>query len=169
MTFSAATFATSDLCDAHEDRLDVGLLRVLPPGFLSFGKEPRFYGQAVTVRAFEDSALVRSVLDHPGAGRVLAIDGGGSRRCAVVGAQLAALAQVNGWAGIVLDGCVRDIEELNAGGVGIRAIAVHPRKCPRAGTGLRDIRLSVGGIDISPGNWIYADSDGVLVSDEPLH
>ena len=169
MTFSADSFATSDLCDAHEDWLEMGTLRVVPPGFLAFGGKPRFHGQAVTVRAFEDNSLVRSLLDHPGYGRVLVVDGGGSRRCALVGAQLAGLAHVNGWAGMILDGCVRDAEELNQGGVGIRAIAVNPRKCQREGIGLRDIRLSIAGVTISPGNWIYADGDAILVSDEPLH
>jgi regulator of ribonuclease activity A len=163
-----SAFATTDLCDDHPELLDDGSLAVLPPVFRHFGLRVRFAGPAVTLRVFEDNALVRATLETPGEGRVLVIDGGGSLRRALVGGQLALLAQNNGWAGIVVDGCVRDTEELDACDVGIRALAAIPRRSARNGVGERDIRVQVAGVTVAPGHWVYADADGILVCDRPL-
>lgn len=162
------TFATTDICDAHEDKLAAGTLAVLPPVFQSFGKQGKFSGPAVTLKVFEDNALVRSTLETAGNGHVLVIDGGGSLRCALVGGNLGALAEKNGWAGIVVNGCVRDSQEINACNIGVRAIALHPQKSVKKGVGDVNIRVSIAGVAINPGDWIYADADGVLVAAQNL-
>lgn len=158
------TFATCDLCDANEDKLADGSLHVLPPLFEKFGRHIRFSGPARTLKVFEDNVLVRAALETPGEGCVLVVDGGGSLRCALVGGNLGVLAQKNGWAGIIVHGCVRDSAELNQCEVGIRALATHPRRSIRKGAGDRDLAVDIAGVTVRPGDWIYADEDGVLVS-----
>ena len=158
------TFATTDLCDAHEDKLVAGTLRVLDPVLRPYGGAVRFAGPAATLRIFEDNSLVRTALEQDGAGRVLVVDGGDSLRCALVGGNLGALAEKNGWAGIVVDGCVRDSAELRACNVGVLALATHPRKSDKRGVGERDVPVTLLGARIAPGEWIYSDTDGVLVS-----
>jgi regulator of ribonuclease activity A len=158
------TFATTDLCDDHPEQLSDGRLAVLPPLFRHFGKRIKFRGPATTLKVFEDNALVRTVLETPGGGKVLVIDGGASLRCALVGGQLALLAQDNGWSGIVVNGCVRDSDEINACEIGVRALAAHPQKSSKHGVGERDARVVIGGVGIAPGDWIYADADGILVA-----
>ncbi len=158
------TFATCDLCDANEDRLADGSLHVLPPVFRDFGKHARFAGPARTLKVFEDNVLVRAALETPGEGSVLVVDGGGSLRCALVGGNLGALAQKNGWAGIVVYGCVRDSAELKQCEIGIRALATHPRRSIRKGVGERDLAVDIAGVSVRPGDWVVADEDGMLVS-----
>lgn len=162
------TFSTCDICDANEDKLAEGLLSALPPVFRSFGGQPSFSGPAATLKVFEDNVLVRSTLETQGNGRVLVIDGGGSMRCALVGGNLGVLAEKNGWAGIVVNGCIRDTEEVNACNIGVRALATHPQRSVRKGVGDSNLRVSIAGVAVSPGDWIYADVDGVLVSREKL-
>jgi regulator of ribonuclease activity A len=162
------TFATCDICDAHEDKLAGGALAVLPPVFKSYGKQSTFSGPATTLKVFEDNVLVRSTLETAGNGHVLVIDGGGSLRCALVGGNLGVLAEKNGWAGIIVHGCIRDAEEINACNIGVRALATHPQRSVRKGVGDSNIRVSIAGVAINPGDWIYADADGVLVAREKL-
>ena len=157
-------FSTCDLCDAHADAIAAGALTVLPPMFIGFGAKRAFAGPAHTLKVFEDNALVRSTLESPGQGRVLVIDGGGSVRSALVGGNLAMLAVKNDWAGIVVFGAVRDVAELDACKVGIRALALNPQRSARKGVGDVNLRVMVAGVAVSPGNWIYADADGILVS-----
>lgn len=159
---------TCDICDTHEDKLVDGSLTVLATVFRSFGKRQRFAGPARTLKVFEDNVLVRAALETPGEGSVLVVDGGGSLRCALVGGNLGKLAEQNGWAGILVNGCVRDSVELSACDVGIRALATHPRRSVRKGAGERDLVVDVAGVSIRPGDWIYADEDGVLVSTAKL-
>ncbi len=161
-------FATTDLCDDNQQLLDDGRLAVLPPVFRHFGRHSQFSGRVVTLKVFEDNALVRAVLETPGNGNVLVIDGGASLRSALVGGQLALLAQDNGWAGIVVDGCVRDSDEINACDIGVRALAAHPKKSSKKGAGERNIRVFIAGVPVNPGDWIYADADGVLVAQQKL-
>ncbi|MDR3479715.1 MAG: ribonuclease E activity regulator RraA [Burkholderiaceae bacterium] len=156
--------ATTDLCDAHESRLADGSLRVLPPLFQRFGKRAGFYGPAVTLKVFEDNALVRSTLETPGAGQVLVIDGGASLRCALVGGQLGVLAEKNAWAGIVVNGCIRDSVEIDACDIGVRALALSPRRAAKKGVGERNVPVTIAESIVEPGNWIYVDADGILVS-----
>ena len=162
------TFATTDLCDDNAALLDDGRLAVLPPVFRPFGKHIQFYGRVTTLKVFEDNALVRAVLQTQGNGKVLVIDGGGSLRRGLVGGQLALLAQDNGWAGIVVDGCIRDSDEINSCEIGVRALALHPQKSSKAGAGERDLRVFISGVPVSPGDWIYADADGILVAQQKL-
>ncbi|MGH8806970.1 MAG: ribonuclease E activity regulator RraA [Noviherbaspirillum sp.] len=162
------TFATCDICDANEDKLAAGTLAVLPPVFQKFGKRAAFCGQARTLKVFEDNVLVRATLETPGNGDVLVVDGGGSLRCALVGGNLGVLAEKNGWAGIIVSGCIRDSDEINACEIGVRALATHPQRSVRKGAGDRDLAVTITGVTVRPGNWIYADADGVLVASEKL-
>lgn len=162
------TFATTDLCDAHPQQLEAGTLAVLPPVFRAFGQRVSFSGCATTLKVFEDNALVRATLEAPGNGHVLVVDGGASLRRALVGGQLALLAQNNGWAGIVVNGCVRDSDEINACAIGVRALAVHPQRSGRTGSGERNVKVWIAGVAVSPGDWMYADADGVLVAQDKL-
>ena len=162
------SFSTCDLCDAHAERLAAGTLAALPPVFTAFGKRRAFSGPAGTLKVFEDNALVRSTLERAGQGRVLVIDGGGSLRSALVGGNLGVLAVTNGWAGIIVYGAIRDSVELDACDTGIRALALHPQRSARKGVGDTDVRVMIAGVAVVPGNWIYADEDGILVSHEAL-
>ncbi|OWW21286.1 ribonuclease E activity regulator RraA [Noviherbaspirillum denitrificans] len=161
-------FATCDICDANEDKIAAGTLSALPPVFQKFGKRTAFSGQAATLKVFEDNVLVRAALETPGNGRVLVVDGGGSLRCALVGGNLGVLAEKNGWAGILVNGCIRDSEEINGCDIGVRALATHPQRSIRKGVGDKDLRVSIAGVAINPGDWIYADADGVLVAAQKL-
>lgn len=157
------SFQTTDLCDAHSDHL-----RVVAPMFKQFGGQVKFSGQVVTLKLFEDNSLVRDTLAKPGAGRVLVVDGGGSLRRALVGGNLAASAARNGWAGIVVNGCVRDAAELNAEQVGIRALALMPLPTEKRGEGLAEVAVQIQGVWVRPGDWLYADADGIVVSSQAL-
>jgi regulator of ribonuclease activity A len=168
---SAATGAvfvpTCDLCDAHKGD-DSGRFRVLPPVFRSLGGRQRFAGQVATVKCFEDNTPVKQAVESPGEGRVLVVDGGGSLRRALVGGNLAAAAARNGWAGVVVDGCVRDAAELAACDVGILALALMPLPTERRTEGLKDVAVQIQGVWVRPGDWLCADEDGVVVADRPL-
>jgi regulator of ribonuclease activity A len=129
---------------------------------IALGKRVRFVGSAVTLKLFEDNSLLAQAVKKPGDGRVLVVDVGGSRRCAVFGGNLAALAASNRWAGVLIDGCVRDVDEINAD-LGVRALALHPRRSVKRGVGQRDLVVAVPGTTVLPGEWIYADADGVLI------
>lgn len=159
---------TTDICDANEDKIAQGTLRVVEPMFKSWGKHSQFFGQAHTLKVFEDNTLVRSALEEDGTGKVLVVDGGGSKRCALVGGNLAVLAEKNNWAGIVVYGCVRDTLEMNACHIGVRALDAHPQKSQKRGSGHVNIDVALGQTVVRPGNWIYVDEDGVLVSDSSL-
>jgi regulator of ribonuclease activity A len=150
---------TADLCDQHGDRVAVAA-----PIFRSFGGRARFAGAVATLECFEDNSLVRAMLEEPGAGRVLVVDGGGSLRCALVGGNLAVLAQRSGWAGIVVHGCVRDSAELARVDIGILALATHPRRSEKRGIGRRDVAIAFADVAFRPGGWICADEDGLVVA-----
>jgi regulator of ribonuclease activity A len=157
------SLATTDLCDAHEDKV-----RVAAPIFCSFGGKAAFHGRIATLKLFEDNGLVRKMLDTPGDGRVLVIDGGGSLRCALLGDQLAALAVKNGWAGIVIWGCIRDSAAIGRMELGVLALATHPQKTVKKNLGDAGITVSFAGIDFVPGEWLYAEEDGLIVSASSL-
>ena len=158
-----AAFSTCDFCDAHKGDT-TGAFRVLPPAFRPFGGVAHFSGPVSTVKCHEDNTQVKAAVESPGQGRVLVVDGGGSLRRALVGGNLAAAAARNGWAGLVVDGCVRDVAELNAAAVGIRALALMPMPTERRGEGQRDVDVQVQGVWVRPGDWLYADADGIVVS-----
>ena len=162
MNTSAKDFATCDLCDAHKNDSD-GAFRVLPPVFRDFGGKLKFSGLVSTVKCFEDNSLVKAAVDSPGLGRVLVVDGGGSLRRALVGGNLGAAAAKNGWVGVVVDGCVRDAAELAACAVGIRALALMPLPTEKRNQGQRDVPVQMQGVWVRPGDWLYADADGIVV------
>lgn len=156
--------ATCDLCDAHKGDSD-GRFRVLPPVFVDFGARKRFQGPVSTVKCFEDNSLLKAAVESPGDGRVLAVDGGGSLRRALLGGNLGAAAAKNGWAGLVIDGAVRDVTELAASDIGIRALAPVPLPTERRGEGQRDVAVRIQGVWVRPGDWLVADADGIVVLD----
>ncbi|MCP3136506.1 ribonuclease E activity regulator RraA [Pyxidicoccus xibeiensis] len=158
-------FKTADLCDAHSGTAH---FQVAEPGFLDYGGHRSFAGPISTVRAPEDNSLVRKALEEPGQGRVLVVDGGGSRRCALVGDQLAALAQKNGWAGVVVNGCIRDSEDVGRTAIGVKALGTHPLKSSKRNEGQRDVEVRFAGVTFQPGHHLYADADGIVVSAVPL-
>ena len=165
------SFATCDLCDAHKDD-GSGALRALPPVFRDFGGVRQFCGPVVTVKCFEDNSMVKTAVESSGyletpagrVGKVLVVDGGGSLRRALLGGNLGAAAARNGWAGVVIDGCVRDVRELAVLGLGIRALACMPLPTDKRGAGQPDIALQIQGVWVRPGDWLYADEDGIVLS-----
>ena len=154
---------TADLIDTHASDLQ---LVHLP--FRAFGLRQSFAGQAQTVKCFEDNTLIRAELEKPGKGRVLVIDAAGSTRVAVMGDMLAALAIENDWAGVVLNGAIRDSVEIDNMNILIFALATSPVKSAKDGHGKVGGKICLGGVDISPQTWIYADRDGVLASSRQL-
>ncbi|HEX6362937.1 MAG TPA: ribonuclease E activity regulator RraA [Albitalea sp.] len=163
---TAPDFSTCDLCDVHKQDTS-GAFRVLPPVFQSYGARRRFAGVVSTVKCFEDNSLVKAALDEPGRQRVLVVDAGGSLRRAVVGGNLGAAAARNGWAGVVVHGCVRDVAELADCEVGIRALGLMPLPTEKRNTGERDVAVQIAGVWVRPGDWLYADEDGMVVMAEP--
>lgn len=154
---------TPDLCDRFGDAVAVA-----EPLFLDFGGRPSFAGRIETVRVREDNALVRKILESEGEGRVLVVDGGGSRRCALVGGRLAALAATNGWSGLVVNGCVRDVGEIGIAAVGVKALAACPKPPSKTGAGERGVPVSFAGVTFTPGHLIWGDEDGLVVGGPEL-
>ena len=158
------TTATTDLSDAHPEA------QVCEPIFGDFGGELAFHGPIKILKVFEDNALVRATLETPGEGRVLVVDGGGSTRCALVGGNLGQLAVKNHWAGIVVYGYIRDSEEIAGQTVGVKALGTHPRKSEKGlHSAQADRVVSFAGVVFRPGAWLYADADGIVVADGPIH
>ena len=156
--------ATADICDAHPDAV-----KVCQIPFRSFGKITAFHGPIRTLSVLDDNALVRQTLERPGQGAVLVVNGGGSLKRALVGDNLARLAIDNGWAGIIVHGAIRDSGVIDGMGVGIRALGTVPLRADRDAIGEIDIPTAFGGVIFTPGDWLYADADGVVVSAERLH
>jgi regulator of ribonuclease activity A len=154
---------TTDLSDAHPDDVQIP-----EPIFGDFGGEVKFHGPIATVKTFEDNTLVRAALETPGNGRVLVVDGGGSMRCALLGDNLAKLAIDNNWKGIVINGCLRDSESIGELPIGVKALAVHPRKSLKKNYGWSEVPVSFAGVTFTPGHWLYADMDGMIVSAKKL-
>lgn len=157
------SFSTCDLCDAHKSDA-TGAFRVLPPVWRDFGAVKRFAGPVATVKCFEDNSPVKAAVESAGEGRVLVVDGGASLRRALLGGNLGAAAARNGWAGVVIDGCVRDVAELAACQTGIRALASMPLPTERREEGQRDLAVRIQGVWVWPGDWLYADEDGMVVT-----
>lgn len=155
--------ATADLCDAFPDRVRVAL-----GVFRDWGGISAFAGPIETVRVLENNALVRQALEGDGGGRVLVVDGGASHRTALVGGNLAVLAKENGWAGLVINGCVRDSAEIAVTPLGVKALGTSPMRPAKAGDGERGVPVTFAGVTFVPGHWLYADSDGVVVSESEL-
>ena len=156
-------FKTADLCDEFEQSV-----RVAEPLLRDYGGSTSFYGSLITVKVFEDNVLVREALETDAQGRVLVVDGGGSTRCALLGDRLAQLAHENGWAGIVVDGCIRDSDEISRIPVGVKARHAVPKKSTKRGIGERDVPVRFAGLTFTPGHYLYADQDGIVVADRDL-
>ena len=156
-------FVLPDLCDQYGDSL-----RVLSPMLKNFGGNNCFHGKISTIKCHEDNSFVADAVKEEGDGFVLVVDGGGSLRCALLGDNLAAIAASNSWAGIIVFGCVRDVAALKDISLGIQAIAPHPVKSVKRQVGLRDVEVSFGGVSFIPGHYVYADDNGVIVSEAEL-
>lgn len=157
------TTKTADLYDSYGDSLQVA-----SPGFRDFGRRDGFCGPIATVKVFEDNSLVRAALEKPGNGRVLVVDGGGSMHCAVVGDLLAQLAIDNDWAGMIVNGCIRDAAEIDEMDIGIKALATNPVRSEKRGKGQSEVTVVFAGLVFEPGQYVYADRDGIVVSEKDL-
>ncbi len=153
---------TPDLCDDNAD------LQVLEPMLSGYGGRAVFGGEIVTVKCFEDNSFVKEQLGKPGGGKVLVVDGGGSLRRALLGDLIAASAVNNGWEGVILYGCVRDVCQLAEMDLGVQALAAIPLKTERRGVGELNVPVSFGGVTFRPGDYVYADDNGVVVSPRVL-
>jgi len=156
-------FHTADLCDAHADELEIAR-----PLFRHYGARRRFHGRVATITAFEDNSLVRETLATGAEGRVLVVDGAGSTRVALLGDRLGALAVENGWQGLVIYGCVRDSEALAQLPLGVLALGACPLKSRKQGRGSADVPVRFAGLTIRPGQYLYADVDGVVLARRDL-
>ena len=156
------SWAVADISDQHPE----APIAIAP--FADYGAKTTFFGPISTVKVFEDNVLVRAALEEPGEGRVLVVDGGGSRRCALVGDRLAALARDNGWAGVIVYGCIRDCAVIQTMDVGIKALGTSPKRSVKRGEGHRDAAVAFAGVRWSPGHYAYGDRDGIIVLDRPF-
>ena len=156
--------STPDLCDQYPQ-----LVRVADPLFTNYGARKQFYGPLVTVKCFEDNAKVKELVATAGRGRVLVVDGGGSMRRALLGDMLAEQASSNGWSGFIIYGCIRDVDEIMQTDIGVQALGVHPIKTAKKGIGEIDIAVTFAGICFRPGDFCYADNNGIAVSSTALN
>lgn len=153
------TLSLPDLCDEYLDELSVA-----QPLFKDFGGRSKFHGEIVTVSCFEDNSMVRDLVGSEGAGRVIVVDGGGSMRRALLGDLLAAKAAKNGWQGLLINGCVRDVEILETIDLGVKALGAHPVKTEKRGVGQVNVPVEFAGMKIYPGDFLYADVNGVAIA-----
>lgn len=153
---------TPDICDDHPE------VQVVEPGFQNFGGVEAFGGEVVTVKCFEDNSVVKEQVGKPGNGCVMVVDGGGSKRAALLGDMLAENAAANGWAGLVIYGCIRDVDVIRKTELGVQALGTHPRKTDKKGIGELNVPVTFGGVTFQPGQYIYADNNGIVVSETKL-
>lgn len=156
------TYVTPDLCDEHPE------VQVVEPMFGNFGGVENFGGEIVTVKCFEDNSVVKKLVDEPGKGKVMVVDGGGSLRAALLGDMLAEKAAANEWEGIIIYGCIRDVDVIGETQLGVQALATHPRKTEKRGLGDHNVPVTFGGVTFVPGQYVYADNNGVIVSEKAL-
>jgi regulator of ribonuclease activity A len=159
------TFSTAQLCDSY---FEEGHLQIADPLFNIYGANKLFSGHVTTLKTFEDDNLLRSILEEKVNNRVLVIDGGGSRRCALFDAAMAKRAIENGWQGLVVYGCIRDAALINELPIGVRALTTHPLKSHKKDHGERDVVLSFAGINFKKDQYLYADTDGIIVTETML-
>lgn len=155
-------YVTPDLCDAYPD------VAVVEPIFANFGGRDSFGGQIVTVKCFEDNSVVKAQVEQPGKGKVMVVDGGGSLRRAMLGDMLAARAADNGWEGIIIYGCVRDVDVLADINLGVQALGSHPMKTEKRNIGDLNVEVTFGGVTFRPGEYVYADNNGIIVATHEL-
>jgi regulator of ribonuclease activity A len=157
------TVSVPDICDDYPDET-----AVLQPLFKDFGARRKFCGEIVTVKCFEDNSLVKELVGQGGNGRVIVVDGGGSMRRALLGDLLAAQAADNGWQGLLINGCVRDVEILSEINLGVKALSAHPVKTDKRGEGQRNVPVEFAGQKIVPGRYLYSDANGVVIASRDL-
>ncbi len=155
---------TTDLCDSYTDKVHVAE----PIGFKHYGGAKLFNGIIETVKCFEDNSLVRKALEQPGEGKILVVDGGGSMRCALLGDMLGELGVKNKWSGIIIYGCLRDSAAIATLQLGVMALATIPLKSNKRNEGQQNIPVRFAGVDFMPGEFVYCDEDGIIVSKESL-
>ena len=155
--------STPDLCDQYPE-----LVRVVEPMLSNFGGREQFCGQITTIKCFEDNSLVKQLVGTSGEGRVIVVDAGGSLRRACLGDMLAEQAASNGWAGLIIYGCIRDVDQIRAIDIGVQALGVHPMKTDKKGVGELNIPVTFGGVTFAPKDYVYADNNGIILSAEPL-
>ena len=153
---------TADICDAYPNA------GVADLAFRDYGAKTQFSGPVETVRCFEDNSMITAALESPGEGRVLVVDGGSSMRCALFGDNMGVLAVQNGWAGIVVDGCVRDVGTLRNLPLGVKALGSNPLRSKKRGEGQIGTMVWIGRMNVQSGWWLYADEDGVITLPEPV-
>ena len=163
-----AVFSTCDFCDAHKAAAS-GKFQVLAPVFKDFGGHRFFHGSVLTVKCYEDNSHVKAAVESAGQGRGLVVDGAASLHRALLGGNLAAAAARNGWAGVVVNGCVRDMAEISVLPLGIRALALNPMPTLRSDQGQTGLPVLIQGTLVHTGDWLYADTDGMVLSRDPLH
>ncbi len=156
-------FLTTDLCDAHPD-----LVRVVEPLFTNYGGKVCFGGPIVTVKCHEDNSVVRDTAATPGHGRVLVVDGGASMRRSLLGDMIAENAVKNGWQGFIIYGCIRDVDAIRELDIGVQALGRIPLRTDKRGIGQRDIAVTFGGVTFRPGEFVYADNNGIIVAAQDL-
>ncbi|KAK8939495.1 Regulator of ribonuclease-like protein 3 [Platanthera guangdongensis] len=158
------------LCDANVELLKSGVVHVVPPIFQSYGLKQTFSGRTVTLRVLDEDVSVRELIEgYPdGDGKVLLVDGGGRRECSLMGENLVMLARNKGWSGIVVRGCVREVYEINKCDIGVRALGSNPVKGKKEHDCVQYVSVSFGNFNIRDGDWLYADSDGIIVSKTDL-
>ncbi len=155
--------STPDLCDEYPD-----LVRIVEPMFLNLGGKDSFGGEIVTIKCFEDNSVVKETANSPGEGKVIVVDGGGSMRRALCGDLVAESAMNNGWAGIIIYGCIRDVDEISEMDIGMQALGTFPVKTEKRGIGDLNIPIEFGGVTFNPGEFVYADNNGIIVSSKSL-
>jgi regulator of ribonuclease activity A len=156
-------FKTADLSDENE-----GVAQVALPGLRDFGGKARFHGEIVTIRACQDHSRVREQVRLPGDGKVLVIDNDGALDSAVFGDMLGAAAVDNGWSGVVINGCLRDAADIATMNIGVKALASNPRRSDREDRGEVNVAVEFLGATFRPGEYLYADEDGILLSSKAL-
>ncbi|MDD4913656.1 MAG: ribonuclease E activity regulator RraA [Methylococcales bacterium] len=159
------SFQTADLCDKFSEQDN---FQIAEPILRLFGGKRRFCGQITTLKVFEDNSLVRSVLEEKVSDRVLVIDGGGSRRCALLGDNLAGLAVENGWQGIIVYGCIRGSEMIDRLPLGVMALNTHPLRSRKHGQGDTNVLITFAGVNFKQNHYLYADGDGIIVVETKL-
>ena len=158
-----AVWSTADLFDRHEDSVEV-----CDTTFLRFGRRRAFSGMCETVLTHEDHRIVLEVFTQPGDGRVLVVDASGNKRVGVMGDRLARIGSENGWAGVVVNGAIRDSEIVDQLDFGVLAVAVTARRSLHAERGRQGVEVHFGGASFRSGCWVYADANSVLSSKEKL-
>ena len=160
---SLLRFTTPDLCDNFPNHI-----QVVEMDFQHYGARTHFCGQMVTIKCFEDNSLVKEQANHNGAGKVLVVDGGGSARRALLGDMIAESLVKNAWEGIVIFGRIRDVDAIDTLDLGIKALGTVPVKTEKRGLGDLNLSVHFGGVDFLPGDYLYADHNGIVVSKQDL-